>query len=188
MDILPLETLTVEGLTLPQVQQSLCIQCFGKSFQRKSDVPKKFKSKALNLASDLLKEGIESFVTETNFSYTVWAENKAEKAPVKPQSEPFISVSTPENKSFTPSPVTYITSQTNYIPPSPVTAPYQSEPSTVQKSQPDSSLAQEYQGVEESNQEVEQKYRGAVIVDSESPEKNSRMKRKPKTYRGVTYS
>lgn len=171
MDILPLETLTVEGLTLPQVQQSLSIQCFGKSFQRKSDVPKKFKAKALNLASDLLKEGIESFVTETNFSYTVWAEKKVTKAPSTP-------IPSPENKSFTPSPVAYITPRINYTSPSPTDVKYKRKEEAMMTFNPVTIN-------NNSNPELEQKQKGAGVIDSE---KNRRMKSKQKTYRGVTYS
>ncbi len=79
MDIIGLDNLVIQGVSLAEVQQSLSINCFDTTFKRKSDLPKKFKTKALNLSAEIVKTGIKSFVTETNYSYTVWEEEKIEK-------------------------------------------------------------------------------------------------------------
>lgn len=88
MEILSLDNLQNYGVNPTEVQKALKIQCFGKSFLRKSDVPKKFREKALFLASELLTKGEHSFVTETNFSYTVWAEEKVNLPPKKSSYQP----------------------------------------------------------------------------------------------------
>ncbi|MGY6531043.1 MAG: hypothetical protein ACXITR_14050 [Cyanobacterium sp.] len=79
MEILSAENLQVYGVKAEDIQKSLKIECFGKSFVRESDVPKKFREKALFLSSEFLTKGKQSFVTETNFSYTVWTEVKEVK-------------------------------------------------------------------------------------------------------------
>ncbi|MBE9222949.1 hypothetical protein IQ215_09610 [Cyanobacterium stanieri LEGE 03274] len=78
MEILSLEHLQTYGVKSEEIQKGLKINCFGKCFLRQSDVPKKFREKALILSAESLSKGKQSFVTETNFSYTVWAEEKLE--------------------------------------------------------------------------------------------------------------
>jgi hypothetical protein len=65
------EELTDQGISLSEIQRSLTLNCFGKTFHRQSDLPKKFKEKALNLCQEMIEQGKESFVIETHYSYTI---------------------------------------------------------------------------------------------------------------------
>ncbi len=76
MRILTANELTKMGIAVAQVQQSLTLTYLTKEFRRQSDLPKKFKDKALNICQELYQNGKDSFVTETNYSYTVWEEEK----------------------------------------------------------------------------------------------------------------
>lgn len=76
MNIFDCEDLENEGVSCTQVKQSLQIECFDKVFRRSADLPKKFKTKAFNLCLELTDKGINNFITETNYSYTIWEEAK----------------------------------------------------------------------------------------------------------------
>lgn len=83
MKILTLEDLISQGLSIPEVQKSLTMTYLSKQFRRKSDLPKKFREKALSLCAEIEDSGRESFVIETNYSYTVWEEEKSLDSNVK---------------------------------------------------------------------------------------------------------
>ncbi|WP_330203983.1 hypothetical protein [Cyanobacterium sp. Dongsha4] len=85
MKILTAHELTQQGISLADVQKSLTMTYLTKKFRRKSDLPKKFREKALNLCAEIEGLGKESFVIETNYSYTVWEEEKVVNVEVKNQ-------------------------------------------------------------------------------------------------------
>ncbi|AFZ48180.1 hypothetical protein Cyast_2231 [Cyanobacterium stanieri PCC 7202] len=178
MEILSLDNLQNYGVNPAEVQKALKIECFGKSFLRKSDVPKKFKEKALFLASELLTKGEQSFVTETNFSYTVWAEEK---------------IAPPAKK---------VIAQPSNIPPQTSlrkTVVRQAETPVIESVQEKENNVQWNISIRDNNPSVVsqdspapekyQTYRGvAFTVETKEEEKqNVRSKKKPRTYRGVAY-
>ncbi|AFZ52707.1 hypothetical protein [Cyanobacterium aponinum] len=83
MKILTAHELTQQGISLADVQKSLTMTYLTKNFRRKSDLPKKFRDKALNLCAEIEGLGKESFVIETSYSYTVWEEEKVANVEVK---------------------------------------------------------------------------------------------------------
>lgn len=74
MYVMDIKELEDEGVSITEIKQSLEIECFDKIFSRSSDLPKKFKDKALNICQELREKGSHSFITETNYSYTIWQE------------------------------------------------------------------------------------------------------------------
>jgi len=76
MKILTANELTQQGISMAEVQKSLTMTYLTKNFRRKSDLPKKFREKALSICTEINTLGKESFVIETNYSYTVWEEEK----------------------------------------------------------------------------------------------------------------
>lgn len=179
MEILSLDNLQNHGVNPAEVQKALKIQCFGKSFLRKSDVPKKFKEKALFIASELVSKGEQSFVTETNFSYTVWTEEKVNLPTKKSVSQP--NHSTPQiltKKTVVRQPETSILEsvkekennvQWNI-------SIRDNNPSVPSQDSPNSEKYQTYRGVAFS-----------VETKEEEEKPNMRVKKKPRTYRGVAY-
>lgn len=83
MKLIFLEELTDQGISLSEIHRSLTLNCFGKTFCRKSDLPKKFKEKALNLCQEIIEQGKESFIIETRYSYAIWIEKKTDKKIIK---------------------------------------------------------------------------------------------------------
>lgn len=75
MNIISAKDLTQQGLSDLQIKKDLQIKCFDKIFERSSDLPKKFKTKAIGISHQLTKKGIQSFITETSYCYTVWKES-----------------------------------------------------------------------------------------------------------------
>ncbi|WP_373480045.1 hypothetical protein [Geminocystis sp.] len=98
MKILLLDDLVNQGVIASEIRRSLSINCFGKTFHRKSDLPKKFKEKALNICKEILDIGKESFILETNYSYTIWEEEIAVKEKIKPEYLSTVSGEIRENK------------------------------------------------------------------------------------------
>ena len=76
MKVLTGQELERSGISLSEAQRSLTLNYLNKKFVRKSDVPKKFKDKALNICYQIFEMGKESFLTETNYSYTIWEEDQ----------------------------------------------------------------------------------------------------------------
>lgn len=76
MNIINCQDLEAQGISQSEMKQSLAISCFNKTFRRSADLPKKFKNKALNLCQELTEKGLKTFITETNYSYTIWQEEK----------------------------------------------------------------------------------------------------------------
>ncbi len=76
MYVIDREELESQGVSDSEIKKSLQIECFESTFQRSSDLPKKYKRKALDLCQEFNNNGIRSFITETNYSYTVWKESK----------------------------------------------------------------------------------------------------------------
>lgn len=76
MKVISSEELANHGISKAEIQQALEIQCFTKKFRRKSDLPKKFKDKAINVCAEIAQAGLDTFITETNYSYTIWEESK----------------------------------------------------------------------------------------------------------------
>ncbi|BAQ63316.1 hypothetical protein [Geminocystis sp. NIES-3709] len=85
MKLLLLKDLVEQGISPTEVQQSLTLTCFTKTFRRQSDLPKKFKEKAVNLCKEMNQLGKETFILETNYSYTVWVEEQGIKEKKKSQ-------------------------------------------------------------------------------------------------------
>ncbi|BAQ62850.1 hypothetical protein GM3708_3256 [Geminocystis sp. NIES-3708] len=85
MKLLLLEELTQQGISSSEIKRSLTLNYFGKTFHRQSDLPKKFKEKALNLCQEMIKKGKESFIIDTNYSYTIWVEEDTVKEIIESQ-------------------------------------------------------------------------------------------------------
>lgn len=76
MKLLLLDDLVEQGISPTEIQKSLTLTCFAKTFRRQSVLPKKFKEKALNICQEMSKSGQETFILETNYSYTIWVEEE----------------------------------------------------------------------------------------------------------------
>lgn len=76
MKLLLLDDLVEQGISPTEIQKSLTLTCFAKTFRRQSVLPKKFKEKALNICKEMGKSGQETFILETNYSYTIWVEEE----------------------------------------------------------------------------------------------------------------
>jgi hypothetical protein len=76
MKLLLLNDLVEQGISATEIQQSLTLTCFAKTFRRQSVLPKKFKEKALNICQEMGQSGQETFIVETNYSYTIWVEEE----------------------------------------------------------------------------------------------------------------
>lgn len=83
MKLIFLEELTNQGISLSEIHRSINLNCFGKTFHRQSDLPKKFKEKALNLCQEIIEQGKDSFIVETRYSYTIWIEKNTAKENIK---------------------------------------------------------------------------------------------------------
>ncbi len=218
MKILTVDDLAQEGISISDVQKSLTMTYSTKNFRRKSDLPKKFKEKALSICAEIGNLGKESFVIETNYSYTVWEEEKSVNSEVK-KIETNSSNSLIENKEHNSDIPTSLTSvmdrnissnsqiKVNSPPQEKTTATEnvavnsgKREYNLFQYTSDNDSLDnirerqnQRLSYVEETSTEVV-KYRGFVINDSVKEatttplgNQSSAIKRKPRTYRGVTY-
>lgn len=102
MKILTVEQLTEQGISVTEIQKSLTMTYLNKQYRRKSDLPKKFRVKVLGLCTEIENSGKQYFVTETNYSYTVWEEELVTtKANInKNDSETFIANNTSINRSL----------------------------------------------------------------------------------------
>jgi hypothetical protein len=98
MKLLLLEELTKQGISPSEIKKSLTLNYLGKTFHRKSDLPKKFKEKALNICKEVIDTGKESFIIETNYSYAIWEEETVVKENIKPKDSPTISEEISKNK------------------------------------------------------------------------------------------
>ncbi|AUC62008.1 hypothetical protein AA637_13040 [Cyanobacterium sp. HL-69] len=201
MEILSLEHLQTHGVKAEEIQKGLKIKCFGKSFLRKSDVPKRFREKALFLSAELLSKGEESFVTETKFSYTVWMEEKVEVmgkkfVPSKQVNSENNRVINDNNNSQKFSSQNFrasnkkIVNNTNreeHIMSASITelennvqwnisVRDKNSPTTTTPSSPPQRKVQSYET-----------YRGAAFIHEEKEESITKIKKKPKTYRGQVY-
>ena len=76
MKVITDKELEKSGISVSEAQKSLTLVYLDKKFIRKSDVPKKFRDTALNICNKIYEMGKESFVTETNYSYTIWEEEQ----------------------------------------------------------------------------------------------------------------
>lgn len=76
MKLLLLDDLVAQGISPTEIQKSLTLTCFAKTFRRQSVLPKKFKEKAVNICQEMGKSGQETFILETNYSYTIWVEEE----------------------------------------------------------------------------------------------------------------
>jgi hypothetical protein len=94
------EELIASELSLSDLQQSLVITYEGKKFRRKSDVPKKFKEKALNIYFQIGAEDKKGFISENTFSYTIWEEESTIVQPkkIEPHNSFYIDTGTSENQ------------------------------------------------------------------------------------------
>lgn len=94
------EELIASGLSLSDLQQSLIITYEGKKFRRKSDVPKKFKEKALNIYFQIGLEGKKGFISENSYSYTIWEEESTivQAKKIEPHNSFYIDTGTSENQ------------------------------------------------------------------------------------------
>ncbi|MGI0483109.1 hypothetical protein ACN4EE_20290 [Geminocystis sp. CENA526] len=207
MKLLLLDDLVEQGISATEVQQSMTLNCFAKTFRRQSVLPKKFKDKALNLCEEMTQLGQETFIVETNFSYTVWVEepkikeqtNKVNSAsinnqlntnnvdqnqnlsaslPVINEEELEVSVSSME-KTEIDSKQTFVPSSYNLF-----------DIASSNSLQKNVRQNRENKPVSAVGEDVKT-YRGVVIQDSpKSPSADTsavKPKGKPITYRGVTY-
>lgn len=206
MKLLLLDDLVEQGISATELQRSMTLNCFAKTFRRESVLPKKFKDKAVNLCEEMTQLGQETFIVETNFSYTVWVEepkikepknnvnsasinsqlntnnvdknkNSSVSLPVRNDEELEVSVSSTE-KTEIDSKQTFVPSSYNL---------FDIASNSVQKNIRQN---RENKPVSSVGEDVKT-YRGAVIKDS--PKSASadtsavKPKGKPITYRGVTY-
>jgi hypothetical protein len=198
MKLLLLNDLVEQGISATEIQQSLTLTCFAKTFRRQSVLPKKFKEKALNICQEMAQSGQETFILETNYSYTIWVEeekikeqkntpinSKVEKKEIiKNEEELETTVSFKEKTEIdskqTLTPSTYnlfdIVSSNDL----------QSNVRRIREDKKVSSVSREildevktYRGVV-----VNQSLKSQPIVEETSPLKQ---KTKPRTYRGITY-
>lgn len=75
--IVSFEDLNNQGISAEDLKKSLTLKYQSKTYRRRADLPKKFRDKAVILCEEIAREGKDSFVTETSFSYTVWEEEKS---------------------------------------------------------------------------------------------------------------
>ena len=73
-EILSNNELMASGISLLNLKKSLTLTYQGKEFRRKSDIPKKFKEKALNIYHSIIQTGKKSLINEGPYSYTIWEE------------------------------------------------------------------------------------------------------------------
>ncbi|HIK38528.1 MAG: hypothetical protein NZ901_04245 [Geminocystis sp.] len=72
--VISFEELNSQGISAEDFKKSLTLKYQAKTYRRRADLPKKFREKAMVLCEEIAREGKDSFVTETSFSYTVWEE------------------------------------------------------------------------------------------------------------------
>ncbi|WP_324282585.1 hypothetical protein VKI22_02875 [Cyanobacterium aponinum UTEX 3221] len=204
MKILTAHELTQQGISLADVQKSLTMTYLTKNFRRKSDLPKKFRDKALNLCAEIEGLGKESFVIETSYSYTVWEEEKVANVEVKNlnsaspveaniniQSSQISALDNNKSKDNNRVDKSKSSSQENYSKTEYNIFQYSSkgdgfEHLKARKNQTAST------SLDTSEDLV--KYRGVVVnqpptevVNTPQNKPSATPKRKPRTYRGVTY-
>ncbi len=76
MKIYTITELEAEGIEGTKIKTEFKINCFDKTFIRATDVPKRFKSKAIDTCAEYQKEGFDCFVVETPLFFSVWKEEK----------------------------------------------------------------------------------------------------------------
>lgn len=204
MKILTAHELTQQGISLADVQKSLTMTYLTKNFRRKSDLPKKFRDKALNLCAEIEGLGKESFVIETSYSYTVWEEEKVANVEVKNlnsaspveaniniQSSQISALDDNESKDNNRVGKSKSSSQENYSKTEYNIFQYSSKGDGF-----DHLKARKNQTASTSLDTSEDlvKYRGVVVnqpptevVNTPQNKPSATPKRKPRTYRGVTY-
>ncbi|WP_342596649.1 hypothetical protein VKI21_11200 [Cyanobacterium aponinum UTEX 3222] len=204
MKILTAHELTQQGISLADVQKSLTMTYLTKNFRRKSDLPKKFRDKALNLCAEIEGLGKESFVIETSYSYTVWEEEKVANVEVKNlnsvspveanlniQSSQISALDDNESKNNNRVGKSKSSSQENYSKTEYNIFQYSSKGDGF-----DHLKARKNQTASTSLDTSEDlvKYRGVVVnqpptevVNTSQNKPSATPKRKPRTYRGVTY-
>lgn len=173
MSIINFEDLSGIGISEIQLKQSSEIECFDKIFRKSFDLSKKLKTKIVNLSEELTRKGIENFIIENDYFYTLWEEVK----PVENEQKK------DNNKDL---------SSQNSV--SEIVA----EETDINDKIQTTAKHTKYRGVEVNKQSIELKattkktpltYRG-VAIEKISQEVNSQIatKAKTRTYRGVTYS
>ncbi|MTF37986.1 hypothetical protein [Cyanobacterium aponinum] len=204
MKILTAHELTQQGISLADVQKSLTMTYLTKNFRRKSDLPKKFRDKALNLCAEIEGLGKESFVIETSYSYTVWEEEKVANVEVKNlnsaspveaniniQSSQISALDNNKSKDNNRVDKSKSSSQENYSKTEYNIFQYSSKGDGF-----DHLKARKNQTASISLDTSEDlvKYRGVVVnqpptevVNTPQNKPSATPKRKPRTYRGVTY-
>lgn len=185
MEILGIDNLIIQGVSLAEVQKSRSINCFDTTFKRKSDLPKKFKTKALNLSAEIVKTGIKSFVTETKYSYTVWEEEKIEKTDLSSINDDQIMLESDSLNSFSSNDRNNINYTYQYNQPASENMikdfNYKSTPMIINETTPlnrETSFS--------ADQQIEITNVDELKVTEEVNKKNTTIK-KTRTYRGVVY-
>ena len=69
-----LEELETLGISATQAKTAVSLQINNRNFDRKTDIPKKFKDKIAPLCQNIEEAGKEYFVVENSYSYTIWEE------------------------------------------------------------------------------------------------------------------
>lgn len=87
MFVYTLEYLENQGVAKKELKQAFQIKCFEKIFTRSHDFPKKFTEKAIELCKAHISDGFLSFISEGQFSLTVWRE-KTEQENHQKSSQP----------------------------------------------------------------------------------------------------
>ena len=154
MYVINIEDLESQGVSSTEVKKSLQIECFDKIFRRTSDLPKRFKSKAFILCQELTNSGVHSFITETNYSYTVWKEE--------------LNIEEKINKQNSQNNNNYSLNYQVFV--------REKEPTSVQTFEPS-----------DNNQKDNQKADGRIMMEKKVTPKVYTVKRKTRTYRGITY-
>jgi hypothetical protein len=198
MKLLLLNDLVEQGISATEIQKSLTLTCFAKTFRRQSVLPKKFKEKALNICQEMGESGQETFILETNYSYTIWVEEEK----IKEQKKTSINlkvdnkeiIQNDEKSEMTPSfrDKTEINSKQTFIPSTynlfdiVSSNDLQDNVREIREDKKVSSISGEIL-------EEVKTYRGVVVNQSlkSQPivEETSLLKQKikPRTYRGITY-
>ena len=68
-----------QGVQNAEIKQGFQIECFGKTFRRDSDLPKKFRDQAISRCQENIKSGLSSFIVETKLYLTVWKEEQKQQ-------------------------------------------------------------------------------------------------------------
>ncbi len=168
MYVINMKDLESQGVSSTEVKKSLQIECFDKIFRRTSDLPKKFKGKAFILCQELTNSGVHSFITETNYSFTVWKEELNIEEKINQQNNQNNNLLAVTSKS--------------------TVAKNNNSPSNYQVfvREQESAPAQIFES-QDNTQEETSSIDQETVIEEKTNSKVHTAKRKTRTYRGITY-